>query len=161
MSKNNFSVETPEERALWASRVKRLRGKTSLTQTELAHEAGTSRQTINNIERGVLVPQTGTLKKVLVALGLTLTPMQFAAQTETWMKMLGQLIEMVPEPRREKSVLSAMDVIVAEMAEPQEYNNDPIPFPNVGGDLEDEAISLGAVADNSEGGPEDDQDQDH
>lgn len=154
MTNNLFSVETPGEREMWAKRVKTLRQRTTLTQTELAHEAGTSRQTINNIERGALVPQAATLKKVLSALGVNVNPVRFEQRTEGWLTVMGKLIETIPEVRREKHVTIAMDDLVDGIAEPQEYENSPIAFPDVSGGLEDEAHSLRAVASDMEGGPE-------
>jgi putative transcriptional regulator len=41
-----------------ANRLKELRGRRGLTQSELALQAGVSRKTINTVENGVFIPST-------------------------------------------------------------------------------------------------------
>src|SRR4051812_7252618 len=103
MSKKKFAEMPAEERADWARKVKRIRQEAGLTQAQLAEQAETSRQTINNLEKG-LTPQADTLRKVLVALGIDVDGPEFEAQTELWLSTMGTLIEAIPSERRQKHV---------------------------------------------------------
>lgn len=78
-----------------------------MTQAELATAAGVSRATINTLETGAKVPQADNLAKVLRVFGLTDDP-DFEEQTESWLSMIGTLIEAIPHNRREPAVASVI-----------------------------------------------------
>lgn len=103
MSKKKFSDMSMDERQQMASRVKSLRQEAGMTQAQLAEAAGVSRATINTLETGAKVPQADNLAKVLGIFGLTDGP-EFDAQTESWLSMIGTLIEAIPASRREPAV---------------------------------------------------------
>lgn len=156
MSSKNWDTLTADERAEWAGRVKTLRLASDLTQQELATEAKTSRQTINNMENG-FTPQLATLKRVLNALGVDTDPVQFEKQTEIWLATIGTLIEAIPEERRSKHV----DLAIGDLADGvRETRSNVVAFPTVGGAADYEDGSHQAVASrNDEGGVEEDEDQ--
>lgn len=155
MSSKNWDTLTAEERAEWAGRVKALRQQATLTQQELAAEAKTSRQTINNMENG-FTPQLATLKRVLNALGVNTDPVEFERQTRMWLTTMGNLIEAIPEDRRGKHV----DRAIGELADGiRGERSNVVPFPTVGGDVDYEDGSHQAVASQDEGGIEEDDDQ--
>lgn len=153
MSSKNFDTLTADERAEWASRVKTLRLAADLTQQELATEAKTSRQTINNMENG-FTPQLKTLKRVLNVLGVETDPVVFERQTELWLTTMGTLIEQIPAGRRSKHV----DLAIGDLAEGVRGTRDNvIHLRSVGGDADYEDGSHQAVASrDDEGGVEED-----
>jgi len=154
MSSNSFDTLTAEERAEWASRVKTLRLVAGLTQQELATEAKTSRQTVNNMENG-FTPQLKTLIRVLNALGVETDPVVFEQQTELWLTTMGTLIEQIPEDRRGRHV----DIAISGLADGiRGTQSNVVPFPNVGGGADYEDGSHQAVASLDEGGVEEDDD---
>ena len=159
MSKKNFHDLSKDERADLARQVEPIRRDRGLTQQQLADLAGVNRSTIVSMERGG-EPQAGKLRLVLEALGVDLDVVEFDEQTQMWLSIMGNLIKAIPSDRRQKHVDQAIHELANGLADPDQYGNVTPIRPIDGGDLEDEAISLGAVADNSEGGPEDDQDQD-
>ncbi|MBT1542438.1 helix-turn-helix transcriptional regulator [Curtobacterium flaccumfaciens pv. flaccumfaciens] len=156
MSSKNWDTLTADERAEWAGRVKTLRLASDLTQQELATEAKTSRQTINNMENG-FTPQLATLKRVLNALGVDTDPVQFEKQTEIWLATIGTLIEAIPEERRSKHV----DTAIGDLADGvRETRSNVVAFPTVGGAADYEDGSHQAVASrNDEGGVEEDDEE--
>lgn len=156
MSSKNWDTLTADERAEWAGRVKTLRLASDLTQQELATEAKTSRQTINNMENG-FTPQLATLKRVLNALGVDTDPVQFEKQTEIWLATIGTLIEAIPGERRSKHV----DIAISDLADGvRDARSNVVQFPTVGGATDYEDGSHQAVASrNDEGGVEEDDDQ--
>lgn len=107
MSKKKFSDMSMDERQAMASRVRSLRQEAGMTQAELAQAAGVSRATINTLETGAKVPQADNLAKVLAVFGLTDGP-EFETQTESWLSMIGTLIEAIPAPRREPAVFNVI-----------------------------------------------------
>jgi|ERR1051325_1233076 transcriptional regulator with XRE-family HTH domain len=156
MSSKNWDTLTADERAEWAARVKTLRLAADLTQQELATEAKTSRQTVNNMENG-FTPQLKTLKRVLNVLGVNTDPVEFERQTEMWLATMGTLIEAIPEDRRAKHV----DIAIGDLADGVRgaREDNLIPFPSVGGVPDYEDGSHQAVASQDEGGVEEDDDQ--
>lgn len=104
MSKNFFENLTAEERAELATLVKPLRESAGLSKKDVYDEAGISRQTLDNIENGVTVPQVDVLKRVLDVVGHEVDEPDFEAQTQTWLVMIGTLIEVIPEGRRARAV---------------------------------------------------------
>lgn len=155
MSSKNWDTLSAEERAEWAARVKTLRLAADLTQQELATEAKTSRQTVNNMENG-FTPQLKTLKRVLNVLGVNTDPVEFERQTEMWLATMGTLIEAIPEERRAKHV----DIAIGDLADGvRGTSSNVIEFPNVGGVPDYEDGSHQAVASRTdEGGVEEDDD---
>lgn len=152
MSSKNWDTLTADERAEWAARVKTLRLAADLTQQELATEAKTSRQTVNNMENG-FTPQLATLKRVLNVLGVNTDPVEFERQTEMWLATMGTLIEAIPEDRRSKHV----DIAIGDLAEGvRGVADNVVQFPTVGGSLDYEDGSHQAVASHDEGGVEED-----
>lgn len=156
MSNKNWDTLSAEERAEWAGRVKTLRLNADLTQQELAAEAKTSRQTINNMENG-FTPQLATLKRVLNALGVDTDPVEFERQTQMWLATMGTLIEAIPEERRGKHV----DIAIGDLADGvRAARSNVITFPVVSGTTDYEHGSHQAVASRKdEGGVEEDDDQ--
>lgn len=156
MSSKNWDTLSADERAEWAARVKTLRLAADLTQQELATEAKTSRQTVNNMENG-FTPQLATLKRVLNALGVNTDPVEFERQTEMWLATMGTLIEAIPEDRRSKHV----DIAIGDLAEGvRGVADNVVQFPTVSGSLDYEDGSHQAVASrNDEGGVEEDDDE--
>lgn len=104
MSKNFFENLSSEERAELATLVKPLRQTSGLTKKDVYDEAAISRQTLDNIENGATVPQADVLKRVLDVVGYEVDEPEFAPQTQTWLVMIGTLIETVPESRRPQAV---------------------------------------------------------
>lgn len=156
MSSKNWDTLTADERAEWAGRVKTLRLAADLTQQELATEAKTSRQTINNMENG-FTPQLATLKRVLNVLGVDTDPVEFEKQTQMWLTTMGSLIEAIPEERRSKHV----DIAIGDLADGvRGAQSNVITFPVVSSTNDYEDGSHQAVASrNDEGGVEEDDDQ--
>lgn len=156
MSSKSFDTLTADERAEWAGRVKTLRLAADLTQQELATEAKTSRQTVNNMENG-FTPQLATLKRVLNVLGVDTDPVEFEKQTQLWLTTMGSLIEAIPEDRRSKHV----DIAIGDLADGvRDAHSNVVQFPSVSGRLDYEDGSHQAVASrNDEGGVEEDDDQ--
>lgn len=155
MSSKNWDTLSAEERAEWAARVKTLRLAADLTQQELATEAKTSRQTVNNMENG-FTPQLATLKRVLNVLGVNTDPVEFERQTEMWLATMGTLIEAIPQDRRAKHV----DIAIGDLADGvRGASSNVIEFPNVSGEPDYEDGSHQAVASQDEGGVEEDEDQ--
>ncbi|MCS6570285.1 helix-turn-helix domain-containing protein [Curtobacterium flaccumfaciens pv. flaccumfaciens] len=156
MSSKNWDTLTADERAEWAGRVKTLRLAADLTQQELATEAKTSRQTINNMENGY-TPQLATLKRVLNVLGVNTDPVEFERQTEMWLATMGTLIEAIPEERRGKHV----DLAIGDLADGvRETRSNVVAFPTVGGATDYEDGSHQAVASRKdEGGVEEDDEE--
>jgi transcriptional regulator with XRE-family HTH domain len=153
MSKKDFSQLSKEERAELAKQVRPLRLEQDMSQAELAHLAGVTRNTIINIENGG-EPQAQKLLNVLNVLGFE-TDFSFEPETEMTLTIMGAIIENIPKSRRQKHVDRAQKALVAGLQEPK-TRGDVIPIRgNVGGISEDEARSLGAVASDMEGGPED------
>jgi transcriptional regulator with XRE-family HTH domain len=153
MSKKDFLQLSKEERAELAKQVKPLRLDQDMSQAELAELAGVTRNTIINIENGG-EPQAKKLLNVLNVLGFE-TDVAFEPETEMALTIMGAIIENIPKTRRQKHVDRAQKALVAGLKEPKKRGN-VIPLrPNVSGNREDEARSLGAVASDMEGGPED------
>lgn len=117
-----------ERRADFARRVKALRQSAGMTQQDLAEAAGVTRQTIVGIETGATVPQLGVLVRVLGPLGVDIDGPRFNDQTESWLAMMGSLIEAIPTPRREPTVNSAIRVLADGIR-----GDNVIAFPTVGG----------------------------
>lgn len=150
MSKNTFSASTAEQRAEWARRVKSLREAAGLTQDELAQEAKTSRQTVNNMETG-MTPQLGTLKRVLNVLGVNTDDVVFDVETDVWLTTMGTLIELIPELNRRKHV----DIAIGDLAAGvREGKNREVIDINDGGRRKGRHIPNSAVATTMKEGPE-------
>lgn len=155
MSSKNWDTLSADERSEWAARVKTLRLAADLTQQELATEAKTSRQTVNNMENG-FTPQLATLKRVLNVLGVNTDPVEFERQTEMWLATMGTLIETIPEERRGKHV----DIAISDLVDGVRGASNVIRFPTVSGRTDYEDGSHQAVASREdEGGVEEDDDQ--
>lgn len=105
---------TGAERQELARHVRSLRQSAGLTQGGLASLAGVSRQTVSNLERGT-VPQGETLRTVLTALGVEPDQSSFSAETETWLVMIGTIIESLPPERRVAAVDRAVRVLSADV----------------------------------------------
>lgn len=112
MSKKWAENLTSDERAELAKMVKPLRQAAGLTKKDVYDEAKISRQTLDNIENGVTVPQADVLLRVLDVVGYEIAGPEFDAQTETWLAMLGALIEAIPADRR----AGAVDRIIRALA---------------------------------------------
>jgi DNA-binding XRE family transcriptional regulator len=153
MARNLFESLTEEERAWWASQVKRLRQERSLSQSLLATEAKISRQTLISIEKGDVVPQIGTLKRLLNTLGVDTDEVEFDHQTQLWLTTMGTLIETIPDSRRGRHVDMAIGALAAGIKEPNNVTQFPT---HVGSTPDYEAPEYQAVASDMEGGPEED-----
>ncbi|WGD36648.1 helix-turn-helix transcriptional regulator [Lysinibacter sp. HNR] len=111
MTKNNFQKLTGDERRELASQVKALRQRTGLTKKETAHQARITRQTLDNIENGVTVPQAEILERIYDTLGVETSDVIFESGTQKWLVMAGTLIEQIPPQHRQQATESALDVL--------------------------------------------------
>lgn len=125
MSKNFFENLTSEERAELAKMVKPLRQTAGLTKKDVYDEAAISRQTLDNIENGVTVPQMDVLKRVLDVVGYEVDEPEFEPQTETWLVILGTLIEAVPATRRPQAVDRTIRRLALEARQSQADDDEP------------------------------------
>ncbi len=117
MSRKNSALDTREGRADYASRVKDLRNSVGLRQEDLAQEARVSRTTLIDIEAGRLVPQAGTLLRILEALGADLGSDEgLDRDTETWVGMIGGMLQALPSERRARAGQAAVNAIAEEAA---------------------------------------------
>lgn len=66
--------------SLFAARLRELRGKADLTQTELAEKAGVARSFIAKLEAGRHVPSWDTVQALAAALGVDCTAFQEATE---------------------------------------------------------------------------------
>lgn len=117
MSKKKIRDLSTDERAEYAAGVKSLRQSKGFTQQALADAAGVSRQTINNIERAVKVPQADVLSNVLRVLGVDIEENVFEEQTDLWLSIMGTLIESIDVSRRQQTVDRALKVLAAGIAD--------------------------------------------
>ncbi|MCS4276755.1 transcriptional regulator with XRE-family HTH domain [Mycetocola sp. BIGb0189] len=115
MAKNDFARFSAAEREEVAQRVRTERRNRSLTQQQLATEAGVTRQTIVNLENGVKVPQAGTLQRIMSVLDVPQAEGAVSDAAARYADVLGRLVELVPEDRREVAVQEASQVLVAHM----------------------------------------------
>lgn len=116
MSRKKSELGSREGRAFWAARVKDRRIELGLRQEDLAAEADVSRTTLIDIEAGRLVPQTGTLLRLLDALGLNpATEVEFSEDTQLWLGVIGGLIEALPSERRGRAGQAAVSAITLEL----------------------------------------------
>lgn len=101
-----------QERRAWARKIKPARQEKGLTQDELEMMSGVSRRTIGNIESGRMVPQAGNLRKLMMALDLGPDPTESLPDwVHTWIAVLGPLIQAVPEPRRNDTMLEVVQLL--------------------------------------------------
>lgn len=117
MSRKNSALDTREGRADFAAKIKDLRNSVGLRQEDLAQEARVSRTTLIDIEAGRLVPQAGTLRRILEALGADLdADGGLDRDTETWIGMIGGMLQALPSDRRARAGQAAVNAIAAEAA---------------------------------------------
>lgn len=133
MSKKFFENLTQDERAELAKAIKPLRQSAGLTKKDVYGEAGISRQTLDNIENGVTVPQADVLMRVLDVVGYETDEPQFSPTTETWLSMIGTLIELIPADRRATSVDRAIRTLASaarstDTADTSGNDADAIPY---------------------------------
>lgn len=117
MSKKDFSTMTSQERADLAAQVKRVRIELDLTQAELAHEAGVTRQSIGNLEGGKITPQAGTIEKVLAVLGIIPSAAEFSEETNRWLGIIGGIMDNLPGERRARAGQAAVTAVTNELVE--------------------------------------------
>lgn len=87
-----------------------------LRQEDLAREARVSRTTLIDIEAGKLIPQGGTLQRILDVLGVsTDTEPQFDRDTEMWMGMVGGMLQALPIDRRNRAGQAAVNAVAEEL----------------------------------------------
>lgn len=118
MSRKNFSMDTRDGRAAYAAQVKDARLAVGLRQEDLAHEARISRTTLIDIEAGRLVPQAGTLQRILDALGIDTAEHTLDHDTQTWVGMIGGMLQALPDERRARAGQAAVNAIAAEASRP-------------------------------------------
>lgn len=111
MSRKKIADMTQDERAALALTVAGLRERQRMLQSELGEATGMTRQTISNIERGATRPNASTLVKIFEALGVSESP-EFDQQTESWLVMLGEIIERIPTARRPRAVDTAAQFLL-------------------------------------------------
>lgn len=112
MSRKKSVLDTREGRVALAARVKELRAAAGLRQEDLAHEARVSRTTLIDIEAGKLVPQSGTLQRILDVLGVdTEEAGELDRDTQTWVGMIGGMIQGLPIERRGMAGQAAVNAI--------------------------------------------------
>lgn len=116
MSRKKSELDTREGRAVWASRVKDLRAARGMHQHEVAELAAISRTTLIDIEAGRLVPQTGTLRRILDVFAVSPDGApEFSEDTEKWLAVLGALLDAVPEDRRGTAAQAAVAAVTDEL----------------------------------------------
>jgi transcriptional regulator with XRE-family HTH domain len=96
------------ERDELAERVRQARKEKRYTQQQLAEGAGVSLGTVNNLERGVSVPQRGNLASILRFLGIDQDPEEtrsdWDADVELQLDIIGAFLQRLdPEERRSVS----------------------------------------------------------
>lgn len=138
MSRKKITDMTQEDRAALALTIADLRERQGMLQSELSEATGISRQTISNIERGATKPNASSLVKILEALGVSDTP-EFDQQTESWLVMLGELIERIPAQRRGRAVDSAAQFLMLSVGADITDFALAAKTPQVDADAEDEA----------------------
>lgn len=114
MSKKFFENLTADERAEHARMIKPLRQGQGMSKKVVYTEAKISRQTLDNIESGATVPQAEVLKRVLDVVGYEVDEPEFEPQTETWLTVMGALIEAIPSSRRPQAADRAIRLLVSE-----------------------------------------------
>lgn len=119
MSRKKSALDTREGRVAYAGRVKDTRLAAGLRQEDLAHEARISRTTLIDIEAGKLVPQAGTLQRILDALGIdTSDDSSLDRDTQTWVGMIGGMLQALPDDRRARAGQAAVNAIAEEASRP-------------------------------------------
>jgi len=96
-SKVDLDRSTAQERLLYGSAIQGLRKALDLTQAEVADAANVSARTVRNIEKGDVAAQPAVLKRILLALDVTVGGVHLRPETEMWLSILGPLIEALPE----------------------------------------------------------------
>lgn len=124
-------------------RIKRLRGKRSLTIAALSELSGVNGEQISRIERGLDKPQAGTLERLATALGVDVAVLDY----ETVIPV--HPIRPVDPQRTTAPHNTAQPALAVADAPWQEYAPDGPPVPPItgrGGPMEDRRwLSLGAL----------------
>ncbi|MEV4737137.1 MULTISPECIES: helix-turn-helix transcriptional regulator [unclassified Microbacterium] len=116
MSRKKSLLDTREGRAELAARVKDARTALDLRQEDLAAEARVSRTTLIDIEAGKLIPQSGTLQRILDVLGIDAEPNEdFDRDTRMWMGMVGGMLQALPPERRDRAGQAAVNAVAQEL----------------------------------------------
>lgn len=116
MSRKKSLLDTRDGRAELASRIKDTRIALDLRQEDLAAEARVSRTTLIDIEAGRLIPQAGTLQRLLDALGIDPEPSEeFDRDTRMWMGMVGGMLQALPADRRDRAGQAAVNAVAQEL----------------------------------------------
>ena len=140
MSKKGFRNLTLEERAEVARGISARREEMNMPQSALASAAGVSRQTISNIERGETSPQEDVLIRIMTALGVQVDPVKFDQQTESWLVIIGGVIESIPEGIRASAVDHAIRILAMSVAQGKHEVALAAKTPQPNADGEDEAF---------------------
>lgn len=117
MSRKLSGLDTREGREIWAGRVKELRVAQQMRQEDVAKLAQVSRTTLIAIEAGQLVPQAGTLQRILDVFGVSPedAAAQFSDDVTSWLSIIGSLLSALPTDRRDRAGRAAVSVITAEI----------------------------------------------
>jgi len=106
---------TANERAQLAALVRERRFELGLKQAELAERAGTTRQTISNIENAATVPQQAVLTRITDALGITPQGNSLDPDVESWVGMIGGMLQALDGERRSRAGRAAVNAVAAEV----------------------------------------------
>ncbi|WP_159573051.1 helix-turn-helix domain-containing protein [Curtobacterium sp. 18060] len=114
---------TAQERLFYGAAVRDLRHARDMTQEDLAFAANVSPRTIRNIERGMVTGQVDVLERLFRALDIQLKGAALSTSTQSWMAVIGPLLEVLPEPKRGVVVQRVLSML----AEAIQQSNDPTP----------------------------------
>lgn len=116
MSRKKSELDSRDGREMWASRVKDLRIASGMRQEDVAKLAAVSRTTLIDIEAGKLVPQAGTLTRILDVFSVApdTTP-GYSEDTQRWLAILGELLDVLNGERRARAGQAAVSAVTAEL----------------------------------------------
>lgn len=109
---------TMNQRAQLAALVRERRSTLGLTQGELAERAGTTRQTVSNIETEATVPQQAILERITDVLGITPQGGALDPDVESWIGVIGGMLQALPADRRARAGQAAVNAVASEVARP-------------------------------------------
>lgn len=116
MSKNSQQRYSADQRKELAEQVRTIREASTLTQDELATQAGVSRQTISNLERGAVVPQDAKLRKIMSVLGISdPSEPEHHPQTRAWLGLIGGVMDKLQPDSRDRAGAAAMIAVTREL----------------------------------------------
>lgn len=106
------------ERAQLAALIRERRDALGLTQGQLADRAGTTRQTISNVETAATVPQQAILLRITEVLGISPQSNSLDADVEAWVGVIGGMLQALPSASRNRAGQAAVNAVAAEIGRP-------------------------------------------